>query len=400
MPASVNLILRTQKARADGTSPIYVRATVNRKSRFTATGIRVKPKDWNENKQEVRASHDLSTAYNAKLSEKLNAAREAALDVTTAEGVIAALTGMPGSMTAYFARHVTRLEAAGRYWQSRHFTVTLNHVQAALGADALWAEVNRDALDRFERHLRVVQKNKPNTVRNHMKRLRRVYREALRDGVIRPNDDPFTVYDMPKPAPVHRRKLTFDQIKALAAAPAPVGSPMAVARDSFVFSFYAAGARFSDMACLKASDLKGERLEYTMMKTGVVVSVTLPPVAVEIAERYAETAGERGGYLFPYLTPRDAADGVTLRKAANRCNARANKSLKRIAPKATPALDPDGLSFHIARHSYADLARRSGGQLHDVSKALGHKSLAVTQAYLASFDREAADRLAGAMWGE
>jgi integrase len=131
-----------------------------------------------------------------------------------------------------------------------------------------------------------------------------------------------------------------------------------------------------------------------------VALVTLPPAAVQIAERYAPTAGERGGFLFPFLTERDARDGVTLRKAANRCNSRVNGALKRLAPKAAPALDADGLTFHIARHSYADLARRSGGQLHDVSKALGHSSLATTPAYRASFDREAADRLAGAMWAE
>ena len=157
--------------------------------------------------------------------------------------------------------------------------------------------------------------------------------------------------------------------------------------------------RFSDVACVKASDLKnGKRLEYRMMKTGAVVSVTLPTAAVEIADRYASTASERGGYLFPFLRSQDARDGVTLRTAANRCNARVNAALQRLAPKADPALDADGLSFHIARHSYADLARRSGGQLHDISKALGHTSLAVTQTYLASFDRDAADRLADQMW--
>lgn len=401
MATSVKLVLRADKLRADGTAPVYLRATANRKSRLTTTGVYVRPRDWNEKRQEVRAGHDLATAYNRKLGEVLNDAREAALDAPTAAAVKAALSGTSGSMTDFFERHVARLEAAGQYWQSKHFAVTLNHVRAALGANVLWAEVDRDSIEAFERYLRVEQKNKPNTVRNHLKRLRRVYREALKESVIRPNDDPFVIYTPPKAAPVHRRKLTLDQVRALAAAPAGEGSTAAVARDAFAFAFYAAGMRFSDVATVKTSDLKdGKRLEYRMMKTGTVVSVTLPPAAVKIAEVYAATADERGGFLFPFLNPRDAQDGVTLRKAANRANARINAALQRLAPKAEPALDADGLSFHIARHSYADLARRSGGQLHDISKALGHTSLAVTQAYLASFDRDAADRLAGAMWEE
>lgn len=399
MPASVKLVLRTQKLRADGTAPVFVRVTANRKSRFVTTGVYVRPKDWNEKRQEVRASHDLAEAYNAKLADVLNEARTAALDAPSATAVKAALAGSVGSLTAYFERHVKRLETAGQHWQSKHFAVTLNHLRAALGTDVLWAEVDRDALGRFERYLRVDRKNQPNTVRNHIKRLRRVYREALRDGVIRPNDDPFATYTPPRAALVHRRRLTLEQVRALAAAPAPEGSTAAAARDAFAFAFYAAGMRFSDVACVKASDLKdGRRLEYKMMKTGAVVSVTLPPAAVEIAERYAPTAGERGGLLFPFLSEADTRDGVTLRRVANRCNSRINGALQRLAPKAEPALDAEGLSFHIARHSYADLARRSGGQLHDVSKALGHSSLATTQAYLASFDRDAADRLADAMW--
>ena len=106
--------------------------------------------------------------------------------------------GTTGSMTAYFERHVARLEAAGQYWQHKHFAVTINHVRAALGVDVLWAEVDRDAIGRFERYLRVEQKNQPNTVRNHLKRLRRVYHEALREGIIQPNDNPFTFYTSPK----------------------------------------------------------------------------------------------------------------------------------------------------------------------------------------------------------
>ena len=87
MPVSVKLILRTSKLRADGTAPVYLRATASRKSRFTATGIHVRPKDWNENRQEVRAGYDLAAAYNRKLGELLNDAREVALDAPTAKNL-------------------------------------------------------------------------------------------------------------------------------------------------------------------------------------------------------------------------------------------------------------------------------------------------------------------------
>lgn len=45
--ASVKLILRTDKERADGTAPIYLRATYARHSRQAATGLWVELRAWN-----------------------------------------------------------------------------------------------------------------------------------------------------------------------------------------------------------------------------------------------------------------------------------------------------------------------------------------------------------------
>ena len=397
MAASAKLVLRTAKTRADGQAPVYLRVTVDRKTRFTATGILVHPRDWNERKQQVRASHDLADTYNHTLADLLNDARTAVLGAPSAKAVKESLSGTAGSLTGYFERHIERLETAGQYWQRRHFQVTLNYLRAALGQDILWAEMDRGTLERFERHLRVTAKNGPNTARNHLKRLRRVYKEALRDGVVRAGDNPFETYSPPKAAAVHRRKLTLDEINALAAVDLAEGSPEELARDVFLFALYGAGIRASDVAALRAADVRDGRLSYTMMKTGHSVVVTLPPPGRAIAERYAATAGERGGLLFPLIRPADTRDPVELRKATNRANSRVNGALKRVAAKAGLG---DGLTMHIARHSFADLARRSGGSLFDVSKALGHSSLTVTQTYLASLDQEAADRLAGAMWSE
>ncbi|MBK7638425.1 MAG: tyrosine-type recombinase/integrase [Saprospiraceae bacterium] len=44
------------------------------------------------------------------------------------------------------------------------------------------------------------------------------------------------------------------------------------------------------------------------------------------------------------------------------------------------------LTSHIARHSFADIARKKGISVYDISKALGHSSIAITEKYLASLD--------------
>ena len=400
---SVKLYQKTSKTRADGTAPVYVRVIADRKSRLVSTGVYVEPKHWNKARGRVRAGHDIADALNAKLQAALNGAREAALSARSAAAVKAALDGPAGSFTAYFEAFNDRLRARGGrgVWELKKYSTTLAKLRAAVGEAVSWAELDGDAVRAFERHCRDVAKNNPNTVRKELTRLRRVVTEAVREGVVPPASDPFLTYKKPKGQRVERRKLPLADVERIAALGpgdgVADGSDDAVARDAFVFSFYAGGMRFGDVCRLKASEVRGGRATYRMMKTGTPMSFRLPPPALEIAGRYAETADDRGGYLFPLLKPGDEADGVTLRKRVNSKNVVVNKRLKRLATLAE--LDPDGLTFHVARHSFADHARTKSGNLYSISKALGHGDLKTTEAYLKSFDRDAVDELSAQLWG-
>ena len=87
------------------------------------------------------------------------------------------------------------------------------------------------------------------------------------------------------------------------------------------------------------------------------------------------------------LTERDAVgpdgkpDGVKLRRRISSYNASANKVLKALAREAGLRA-PDEVSFHVARHSFADYARTQSGNVYAVSKALGHANLTITETYL------------------
>ncbi len=400
--SSVKLYQKTSKIRADGTAPIYVRIIANRESFLDSTGIYVAPRDWNATRQQVRASHEIAPALNARLSALLHKAQTASFDATTARAVKATLKGPGGSLTAYFERFIETLRAKGArsHWEVKKYSTTLAKLRGALGPELSWKEVNREALDAFERYLRQTKQNSPNTVHKELTRLRRVYKQAIRDAVIKPADDPFLIYEKPRGQRVERRKLPLEDVEKLAALGPDDGLTAGtfdeVARDAFAFSFYAGGMRFGDVALLKAADVEGGRVTYRMMKTSTLMSVPLPAPAVAIAARYASDAASRGGYLFPLLEKGAERDGVHLRKRIGSRNAQVNTSLKRLAKKA--GLVPDGLSFHVSRHSYADYARRQGGDLYAISKSLGHGNLSTTETYLRSFDQDAVDKLASALW--
>ena len=402
---SIKLLLRSDKSRADGTAPVYLRATANRKSRYTSTGVYVKPKQWNENKQEVRASHDLYEALNAKLARIKNKATTTALNASTAAAVKAELDGSggpSGSLSRYFQSFVDARDAPGQIWEHRKYKGTLAKLHTALGNPLGWSDVDREALSSFERYLRVERKNSPNTTRKELTRLGRVFKQAVRDGVIQPGDDPFLVYEKPKGQRVQRRKLTLEQVEALGALGEADGLSLGpreeLVRDAFVFSFYAGGMRFGDVCCLKAKSVANGRARYRMMKNGKPMDVPLPASAEAIASRYVSDAPKRDEYLFGFLRVGDDIDGDTLRRRISSRNAQANALLKKIAVLAD--IEPDGLTFHVARHSFADYARRMSGDLYKVSKALGHSNLQTTEIYLKEFDQDAVDSLAEDIWNE
>ena len=127
------------------------------------------------------------------------------------------------------------------------------------------------------------------------------------------------------------------------------------------------------------------------MKTGTLVSIPLPEPAVGIALGYKESL-----YLFDFLQEGDEKDPIKLRRRISSRNVVVNRELKKLAKLA--GFEAEGLSFHVARHSFADYARQRSGDLYAVSKSLGHTSLQITQQYLRSFDREAVDKLANEIW--
>lgn len=392
---TLKFVHRPSDARADGRAPIYLRITANRTSRWRTTGIKVKAKHWNEGKQEVRKSHELASAYNNKLKRIRLQAEEAALDAHSAQEVKDALEGKSGSFSAYFQEFIDRLKRRDQYWERKKYEVTLRKLQVALGRDGVdWNDLGRDALARFEEYCRTERENNANTTRKELSRVRRVVRQAIKEDVIGVGDNPFPAYEMPARVPPDRRRLTREEIGQLEAA--ALEGKAALALDAFVFSFYGGGVRFSDVCRLRLSHIEGGRLRYRMMKTDQPVDLPLPPPAQDIAER--QMASHGGPFIFPFLIEQDESDPTRLRRRIGSCNAQMNEAIK-AACKAAGIKRPDEVSMHVARHSFADHARRSTDDLYSVSKALAHSSLKTTEAYLSSFDRDATDRLADQMWG-
>lgn len=146
---------------------------------------------------------------------------------------------------------------------------------------------------------------------------------------------------------------------------------------------------------MKIDNVKNGRLIYKMSKTGTTKNIKLMPQANNILDLYPKD--NPYNFLFPVLdVTKDLSDTMILHGDISSKNALINKYLKKLASKAEIQTK---ISFHMARHSFADLARTKGWTIYNISKALGHKNIKVTERYLKKFDTDGLDSKMDSLFG-
>ena len=228
--------------------------------------------------------------------------------------------------------------------------------------------------------------NKVNTIASNFKAIYSALNKAVKLGVISSN--PMKGYEI-RTENTEKESLTYKEILRLSEFEIPERfKGMIRARDMFLFSFYTAGMRFSDLCRLKWSNMEGDNLIYTMNKSrsraGAKRTIPLSPKAVSILKGY-----KGRGYVFPILDGSEKGIEEVERKIYIGNNA-VNRSLKILAKK----VGLKKVTMHLAKHSFADFAVKNDVSLLMISKLLGHTKLSTTQHYLKDFyHKEQADEI-------
>ena len=161
MATTAKFTLRVNKRRSDGTVPIYLRITMDRRSRYIATGIYIAPRFWNAERQSVRRNHDLSGTYNAKLHDLRMETERYRLDAVSAHEVKQRITGTGGSLTDYLEQYINRLDQSKRYWSWKRYRVVREKLRGCFGKQLDWSDLD---LPRLESYMADVLGNGPNTI--------------------------------------------------------------------------------------------------------------------------------------------------------------------------------------------------------------------------------------------
>ena len=152
-----------------------------------------------------------------------------------------------------------------------------------------------------------------------------------------------------------------------------------MARDYFMFSFYAMGIPPIDMARLKKKSLQGDTLIYYRRKTHRMVTIPVD---------------ERLRMLTDRITPNDSLYLLPILKSDN--TTKAGKEYRRfyqryrygLAKLAKLLGDNISLTAYTPRHSWASIAYEAGVSPNIISQVYGHANTKTTYAYLANISND------------
>ena len=235
------------------------------------------------------------------------------------------------------------------------------------GRDLPVSQLSRQTFKGYERWL--LQKNVClNTISCYMRSLRSLL-QKLDNGL---HADVFdSVYT--GQSKTEKRAVSESDIASLKKLSLKPRTFACLARDLFLFSFYALGMPFVDMAFLRKSQISDNQIVYYRHKTGQRVAVHLEPCMIEIINRYQSAASD---YVFPLLhsSESEMAYSEYLYKLS-----RYNRTLKTLARKAGIK---SRLTSYTSRHSWASVAFSNNVDLPVISKALGHTNPQTTLIYI------------------
>lgn len=214
-----------------------------------------------------------------------------------------------------------------------------------------------------------------NTISCYMRSLRVIYNKVSgENGAYRGN--PFCNVFMGK-TKTRKRSIDRDDIIRIQKLELSPDSYLRLCRDTFLFSFYALGMPFVDIAHLQHSQIIDNTISYYRQKTMQPVHIKIEPCLREIIDRYSDP---RRQYVFPFIT---ATNSATAFRQYQTSLCRYNRNLKRIARMAGVT---SNITSYTMRHTWATLAFRHNIDLPIISKALGHTNTNTTITYIREID--------------
>ena len=367
---------------------IYYQVTHRRATQQITTNIRLQPDEWDTISEQVVVSVADKSIIQNRIDSDIALLKRIVKDlnnsgVTYSVGDIVKRFKSPDChvlVLDFMQNQIRLMRNANRLGTALNYEKTMkNFVKFLGGVNLPFSAMTEQVIADYNAFL--VQRGMVrNSISFYMRIMRAVYNKAVRQKLVEqshPFTEVYTGIDRTR-----KRAVSESVISQLYKLNLAEGTPLALARDIFIFSYCTRGMAFVDIAYLKKENIQNGVICYARRKTGQLLSVRIEPSIQRIIDRYSSALSP---YVFPILTSTETKPAYEEYQVAINNHNRQLRRLSKMLPAGCK------LTSYTSRHSWATAARNHNVPISVISAGMGHTSEQTTQIYLTMLENSVID---------
>jgi len=297
----------------------------------------------------------------------------------------------PNTIASCYSVYIKNLLIEGRISTAMYYHCSYRSINKFRGNVSL-ENITVSFLREYESWMTAKDVSKT-TIGMYLRPLRTIFNEADNDGIIKKEKYyPFGKRKFVIPASKNIKKALDlkDMEKIYFYQCDPKIENEQLAKDYWLFSYFANGMNPKDIACLKYRNINDEYLVFERSKTQRALRNDPKPITVyvnddmkAIIERRGNKDKSASNYIFPIMEPgmSPLRQYDIIQLFVSLVNSWMKNILKNLGINKNA-------TTYVARHTFSTVMKRSGASTEYIQEALGHSNIKTTENYLDSFDKE------------